>query len=185
LDDLRAHASSGARGMVWKGFGIGPGHDDFETLREEFLTRYEQRLAEQTTLFVGFDGLLPWLKLNDIRWGVVTNKHERFAVPLMKALGLFEPCSVLIGGDTTPHPKPHPAPCLEAARRLQLDPADCWFAGDDERDIIAGREAGMVTVATRYGYCGSAKPIEEWEADCVVDGVEDLQVAIEQALQDY
>lgn len=69
-------------------------------------------------------------------------------------MALFETASVVISGDTTPHAKPHPEPLLEAARRLQLLPSQCIYVGDDERDIRAGKAAGMPTVAARYGYLG-------------------------------
>jgi phosphoglycolate phosphatase len=71
-----------------------------------------------------------------------------------------------VSGDTTPHAKPHPAPLLEAAQRLQVAPAACWYVGDDMRDIQAGRAAGMVTIAAAWGYCGSDGPTQ-WNAHAI------------------
>ena len=73
---------------------------------------------------------------------------------------------MLIGGDTAEKPKPHPAPCLMAAGQLRLPTEQCVMIGDDERDIVAGKAAGMATVAVEYGYIAS--PIENWGADAIV-----------------
>jgi phosphoglycolate phosphatase len=102
-------------------------------------------------------------------WGVVTNKAQRFTLPLTAAMPLFGNARAVVCGDTTPHTKPHPAPLLEAARRLGLDAADCIYVGDDERDIQAGRAAGMPTVAARYGYLGVQSDVSAWNADAVID----------------
>jgi phosphoglycolate phosphatase len=69
-----------------------------------------------------------------------------------------------VGGDTTPHPKPHPAPLLEAARQVGVQPIDCVYVGDDVRDVQAGKAAGMGTVAATYGYLG-ATDVSQWGAD--------------------
>jgi phosphoglycolate phosphatase len=82
---------------------------------------------------------------------------------------LFATAGAVVGGDTTPHPKPHPAPLLEAARRLSLPPADCIYVGDDERDILAGLAAGMPTVAARYGYLGHKADTLSWGAHAHID----------------
>ena len=99
------------------------------------------------------------------KWGVVTNKAARFTLPLTAAMSLFTTAQTIISGDTTPHSKPHPAPLLEAARQLDLPPNRCVYVGDDERDILAGRAAGMPTVAAAYGYLGNLSDTESWNAD--------------------
>ena len=68
--------------------------------------------------------------------------------------------AALVCGDTTPHAKPHPAPLLEAARRLGVRAGGCVYVGDDLRDVEAGRAAGMRTVAAAWGYLGDGEPPE-------------------------
>jgi N-acetyl-D-muramate 6-phosphate phosphatase len=87
---------------------------------------------------------------------------------------LAQRAAVVICGDTTPHPKPHPAPLLEAARRLGAEPSNCVYVGDDERDMQAGRGAGMRTVAVAWGYLGQGAPIGDWQADAVIERPADL-----------
>ena len=161
---LRAMVGSGARGLVGVAFGVQPGDDAFDALRDEFLVRYEARMTQLTRVFDQVGELLDALDRRRVPWGIVTNKATRFADPLARALGLHGRAAVLVCGDTTAHSKPHPAPLLEASRRMQLDPTQCIYVGDDIRDVQAGRAAGMRTVAVTWGYLGVGEPIDAWGA---------------------
>jgi phosphoglycolate phosphatase len=163
---LRPLVGSGARGMVGVAFGVVPGEPDFEPLKDAFLTRYQERLLQETQVFAGMAVVLQTLQAAGLPWGIVTNKAERYAGPVLQGLGLRP--AALVCGDTTPQTKPHPAPLLEAARRLALAPADCVYVGDDQRDIIAGRAASMVTLAAAWGYLGNGEAIDAWGADAVL-----------------
>lgn len=175
LEDLRPLASAGARGLIGGAFGIGPEHHDFAALREEFLANYEADLCIETTLFQGIDAVLDDLDARGVRWGIVTNKAMRLTEPLVALLGLDLRAGCVVSGDTTPHPKPHPAPLLHAARELDLPPERIVYVGDDLRDVQAGFAAGMVTVAAAYGYCGNDIPPERWHAQHVVKSTAELQ----------
>ena len=168
LDLYRPMAGAGARGMLGVAFGMTPDHPEFPDLREEFFRNYESRMTELTRVFAGVPELLDAIAGRGLAWGVVTNKQMRFAAPLTRAMPLFSTAGTVVGGDTTPHPKPHPAPLLEAARQLGLAPARCIYVGDDERDILAGRAAGMPTVAATYGYLGGNADTLRWGADACI-----------------
>lgn len=169
LEAYRAHAGSGARGMLRVAFELAPEHPDYLVLREEFLSAYEACMLDRTQLFDGVADLLQRLVELGMGWGVVTNKAQRFTLPIAGALPPFAQAGAIVCGDTTPHSKPHPAPLLEAARRLGIAPADCIYVGDDLRDIQAGKAAGMRTVAARYGYLGPGAVVDAWAADAVID----------------
>jgi phosphoglycolate phosphatase len=169
---LRPTASAGARGMIGAAFGLAPGDAGYEELRVEWFERYQSNMAVYSTLFDGIPDLLDGLAAAGMAWGIVTNKPARFTDPLVPQIGLAH-AGCVISGDTTPHAKPHPAPLLEAARRLDIDPAHCWYVGDDQRDIEAGRAAGMITVACNWGYCGSIDPAT-WGADYLLDTPQQL-----------
>jgi phosphoglycolate phosphatase len=171
---LRPFVGTGARGMVGAAFGVQPGDADFGSLRDAFLARYEQRLLDQSRRFDGVTELLAAIEAAGLRWGIVTNKIERYALPIVAGLALDSPGAVLVAGDTTPHAKPHPEPLYEAARRLGLQPRQCVYVGDDRRDIEAGRAAGMVTVAAAWGYLGQGEHVEGWAADAIVEQPADL-----------
>ena len=165
LDRYRPMAGAGARGMLGVAFGITPDHEDFPALREEFFRNYEQRMTRDTFAFDGVAELLSRLRELGFAWGVVTNKSMRFTGPLTQAMPLFATAGAIVGGDSTPHSKPHPAPLLEAARQLGLPPEQCIYVGDDERDVVAGRAAGMPTVAATYGYLGGTPDVDRWNPD--------------------
>jgi N-acetyl-D-muramate 6-phosphate phosphatase len=170
----RPWAGAGARGMIQVAFGYGPEHPAFEALKLEFFDRYQACMTQRTRPFDDVPLMVQALLERGLRWGVVTNKMERFALPLTAGMPLFATAGTVIGGDTTPHPKPHPAPLLEAARRLGVAPQACVYVGDDHRDIVAGQAAGMPTVAVRYGYIGLHTAADEWGADAVIDSPMDL-----------
>jgi len=167
LTDTRRVTSLGARGLLGVGFGIGPDHADYLAMRDEFLRIYENNLCCDTALFPGMAELIDRLEQRKITWGIVTNKAERFAKPLMQQLGYATRAACIIGGDTTGHMKPHPAQLLAAATAIDIAPQSCIYVGDDERDIQAGRAAGMRTVAVRFGYLNGSSP-DLWGADVIV-----------------
>jgi 2-phosphoglycolate phosphatase len=164
LEQYRPMAGAGARGMLGVAFGMTPEHPDYERMREEFFVNYENCMTQRTYAFEGIPDLISQLRQRGLRWGVVTNKSMRFTRPLTQSMSLFESAAVVVGGDSTPHAKPHPAPLLEAARQLGLSPGHCVYVGDDERDVAAGIAAGMSTVAATYGYLGSNAATQLWGA---------------------
>lgn len=171
---IRRSVSNGARAMIRVGFGLEPEHPDYLEKHTAFLDLYEAGVAVETTLFEGVDSILTDLEARDIPWGIVTNKPVRFAAPLIQALGLAERCSSLICPDHVTHRKPHPEALLLACRAVGADPATGIYVGDHERDIEAGRNAGMKTIAVRYGYIEQPESVDLWQADIVADTVSDL-----------
>lgn len=167
FEQLRPLASAGARGLIGVAFGTTPADAGYDAMRTEFLDNYAARIADRTRLFEGTQELLKAIEARGMSWGIVTNKPERFTNALVPLIGLGHAACV-VSGDTTPHPKPHPEPLFEAARRIQLDAGTCWYVGDDLRDIQAGKAAGMPTVAAAWGYCGHTEP-HSWEADLIAD----------------
>jgi phosphoglycolate phosphatase len=167
LEEFRPVAGSGARGMLRVGFGIQPGDADYEPMRAALIELYAQRLLHSTRVFEAVGPMLDALDGAGVRWGIVTNKAMRLAEPLAQGLGLAARAAVLVGGDSTPHAKPHPAPLLEAARRMGEPAMHCVYVGDDLRDMQAGRAAGMATVAAAWGYLGQGAQVHEWGADHV------------------
>jgi phosphoglycolate phosphatase len=165
----RPHTSSGARGLINAGLGIGPEHPEYETLKARFLDLYAQNILVDTKLFPGMEALLAELERRELRWGIVTNKAARFTNPLIAAMGLAQRSACTISGDTTPHTKPHPEPLLHAARQIGLEPGACLYVGDDLRDIQAARAAGMPVLAAAFGYLGDNGAPSTWQADGIVN----------------
>lgn len=182
LERYRPMAGSGARGMLGIAFDMKPDHPDFGVLREEFFRNYEGCMTQRTREFEGIAELIAALAAMNMPWGVVTNKSMRFAGPLTQQMPLFKTAKTVVGGDTTPHTKPHPEPLFEAARRINVLPSACVYVGDDERDIAAGRAAGMRTVAAGYGYLGSKGECASWGADAHVSRPMDVLSLLKSAV---
>jgi N-acetyl-D-muramate 6-phosphate phosphatase len=169
----RPVASLGARGLLHAGFGIGPDHPEYHAMRQEFLLLYENNICRDTRLFPGVGELLEALETRGLRWGIVTNKAERLARLLLDRLHMTYRAACLIGGDSTPHFKPHPAPLFAACTAIHEDPGACIYVGDDRRDVEAGHAAGMQVAVVRWGYLNGNDP-ESWNAEWLIEKPGDL-----------
>ncbi|MEO7559720.1 MAG: HAD-IA family hydrolase, partial [Nitrosospira sp.] len=166
---IRTEASAGARGLLGLGFNIKPGDTGYDAMRNEFLDFYAERLCDETSLFPGVAELLDQLETRGLPWGIVTNKHARFTLPLMQELGLSDRAACIVSGGDTVHSKPHPEPLLMASSTMAIAPAECIYLGDDIRDVQASLAAGMEPVIAKYGYLGNTHPPESWGARYLID----------------
>ncbi|GAB3266634.1 HAD family hydrolase [Chitinimonas naiadis] len=162
---IRPLASHGARGLVELGFGIKREAPGFDELRLRFLDHYEDGFCEQTVLFEGINPMLEALAERGLAWGIITNKPMRFTDRLVPTLGFSIPPAVVVSGDTVGVPKPDPRPMQYACEAMGLAAASCWYVGDAERDIVAGRAVGMKTVLADYGYIADTDHPDAWGAD--------------------
>lgn len=175
---LRRYASQGARGLLREGLDIHTDHPEYDSYRERFLAEYEQDMTTHTRLFPGVKDMLEAVRAQGYTWGIVTNKLEYLAMPVVVHLGLYRHCAITVGGDTTAHAKPHPAPLLHAAEKTGFTPENCIYIGDDKRDIEAGKAAGMATVVAAYGYGTEDADVHGWEADAVAHTPDDVWQAV-------
>ncbi len=174
LDSIRPYVSQGGLVLTRLGFEGKVAEHEIEPLRQRFLHHYRAIVAEKSRPFDGCEVILADLDAREIRWGIVTNKPEWLTFPLLAQLGLAERAAVVIGGDTLEHRKPHPLPLQVAAERLGVACENCVYVGDDERDIVAGKAAGMKTLVAAYGYIENTDDIETWRADGVIDTPNEL-----------
>jgi len=160
----RDYVSMGAAGLLR---GAMPYLDETEiaALVPEYLEIYAANLANDTCLFDGMEALLSEFEDAGILWGVITNKPAFLTDPLMKALQLYERSACVVSGDTLPQRKPQPEPILLGMRQAGLSVSQTLYVGDAERDIQAGRNAGIKTVAATYGYILPADNPADWQAD--------------------
>jgi len=174
LESIRPYVSQGGLVLTRIGFDGHVDEAEIEPLRQRFLQHYRDIVADDSHLFDGYETILAELEARSLPWGIVTNKPEWLTHPLLEKLGLAERCAVVIGGDTLPNRKPHPQPLQVAAERIGVDCQNCIYVGDDERDIIAGRAAGMKTLVAAYGYIEDGCDIREWKADGVIESPAEL-----------
>jgi phosphoglycolate phosphatase len=173
FEQIRPHVSHGSAALVRLGFGS----DDpaaFERRRHRFLQIYRNHLASGTRMFPGCPEVIAKLAERSILWGIVTNKPGWLTDPLMEALGLASMAGCIVSGDTVGERKPHPLPLQHAAATLGIPTVDCIYIGDAQRDVIAGRAAGMYTMIARWGYIDAAEQLETWNADAIIDAPREI-----------
>lgn len=169
---VRPVVSRGSRAII----GVGFPDLDAEGVRAlvpRYLAIYEANMARHTVAFDGIEALLNGLDAAGIRWGIVTNKPAFLTDALLPQVAPHWKTAAVVSGDTLPVAKPDPAPVLHACTLAGCDPVRSVFVGDDRRDIVAGRAAGLFTVAVRWGYLDGGDP-DSWGADAVLDQVADL-----------
>lgn len=180
VGEIRPYISYGAAAMIRHAVG---GIDEAlqRQMLSDMLDDYQQNIAAQSRFFAGIDDTLTFIESHGLKWGVVTNKLERFTLPLMAAMQLSGRAACIISGDTTANSKPHPEPMLTACRRANVDPANCVYIGDASHDITAGRNANMKTLAALYGYLKSNDQPDTWGADGLIASPEQLTSWIQTA----
>lgn len=169
----RSNVSNGAMGLLRVAFpdeAIEP----HGALMCEYIARYAAELCVRTTVFAGLEALLDRLDTAMHPWGVVTNKPAHLTNPLLEQLQLSDRVVCAVSGDTLPQRKPDPAPLLHACALAGVQPGEAMYVGDADRDIEAGRRAGMVTVAAAYGYITDDDDAQGWGADLVAADTAEL-----------
>ena len=165
MDEIRTQASHGAAGLLKLGAGITPDHPDYARWRTEYLDEYDSHYAQDTELFDGVNELIAELDQRGIKWGIITNKPMRFTDKLVPKLGFIIPPAVVVSGDTCDEPKPSVKPMLYACGQIHANPQHTLYVGDAERDIQAGRNAGMKTVLAEWGYISDEDDTDSWQPD--------------------
>jgi 2-phosphoglycolate phosphatase len=158
---VRCQVSHGGHALVRLGFGTLP-PDEHEAMRMRLLAIYRRQLAKHTQLFEGGDEMLTELERRGLAWGIVTNKPGWLTDPLLVEVKLSSRARAVVSGDTLSERKPHPMPLLHAAATMGIDPTQCVYVGDAERDMQAAQAAGMFAVVAGYGYLGDDDRADEW-----------------------
>lgn len=171
---FRQSITHGATGMIKQSFGLSESDADFETIRLQFLNKYESMLAHHTELFEGMDTLLDFLDQQQLPWGIVTNKSTRFTLPLLKKMHLDQRSQCIVTGDTLDQMKPHPAPLLHACQLINKKPQRTLYIGDYKTDVEACRAADMPHIIVSYGYFAIDEHPDQWNADYVVDHADEI-----------
>lgn len=166
---LRTRASDGSRAMLKLAFGEDISETELAPLVSEFLELYESDPVAHGALFEGMHELLMQLERQQIPWGVVTNKPRNLSDIVLRNLQLTERCSVLICPEDVSESKPSPEGLLLAAKKLGVPADQCLYLGDHQRDIDAGRAAGMTTIACGFGYLKPGESAQDWNADHLIE----------------
>jgi phosphoglycolate phosphatase len=175
---IRSNVSNGARALTTLALDLQESAAEFEDKRLRLLELYSEVLGTVASLYPGIQELLDAFSERNIRWGIATNKPRAYTEPLLAALDLSPaPGSVVCPDDVTDR-KPHPESLYLNCRHLDCSPANSVYIGDHQRDIEAGRRAGMVTIAATYGYIEDHDDPASWGANLQADCSRKLQALL-------
>ena len=178
FETIRPVVSHGGRALIKLGFDYEPEHEDYETIRLYLLDVYLNNIVKHTTLFPGIEELLVEIEKKSIPWGIVTNKPGWLTDPLMKAMNLTHRAACIVSGDTCDNNKPHPEPMFYACEQAGINPETCLYVGDAERDIEAGRAAGMKTIGALFGYILVDEDPMDWQADVYINHPSEIKALL-------
>ncbi len=176
-DAIKPFISYGAAVMITKSIDTTDQAIHSQIL-ESMLALYQDNIAEHSQFFPGMQKTLATIESLGLKWGIVTNKRERFTTPLVEAFNLKQRASCIISGDTTANSKPHPEPMLTACTLANVKPEECVYIGDALHDIEAGKNSKMKTLAATYGYIKPDDDPDTWGADALIDSPEQLTLWI-------
>ena len=168
FEKVRTHAGRGARGLIEVSLGLSPEDDGYADIQKEFLDDYQAHCCDESHLFDGVETMLDELRSRNIPWGIVTNKHARFTMPIAEKTKMAQKAEVIVCGDATGKLKPAPDNLLLALERTGHKAHETLYVGDDIRDAQAARSAGMRFAAAAYGYLGLANDVSTWDADWIL-----------------
>lgn len=174
FESIRPVVSHGSTGLLRLGFGLTSADPEFVPLRERLLALYAANLCRESRIFPGMTEVLAELAARKLTWGIVTNKPAFLTEPLILQLALPHPPACVVSGDTVANRKPHPEPMLHACAIARAQPSETLYIGDAERDIRAGRDAGMKTLVALFGYIGENEQPESWGADGMIEAPLDV-----------
>jgi len=181
-EEMRNCVSDGSLGLIKLAFPS-ISIDTMKMLQNEFLDIYENNLCKKTVIFEPLHELLNYLEIYNIKWGIVTNKPCRMTLKLLHKLNLD--CPYVISGDTLSARKPNPKPLYIACELMNIKSEDAIYVGDAYRDIKAGKDAKMTTIAANYGYIKHDDDPNAWGADFNAASPSDLFNLVKNLLGEF
>ncbi len=172
---VKETVSDGARALIKLGFGTDEAHENFDTYLQELLDLYAIKIINtEAELFPGIAELLARIKAENFQWGVVTNKPSRFTTPLLKNFPAMQSATLVVCADHVSQAKPSPESLLLACKKLDCEPIECIYVGDHKRDIDAGKNANIKTIAVSWGYIPEHVQLQDWKPDLIVDSPQQI-----------
>lgn len=154
-----------------------PSEQEFARAQPLYHGFYEAN-ATASQVFAGVLPALQQLKKQGYRLACVTNKPEKFTLPLLQHAGLADFFEIVVSGDTLPKKKPDPLPLLHICQKLGTLPAEAVLVGDSETDIQAAHAAGCFVVTVPYGY-NQGRAIDVATVDAMVQQLTEVENLLE------
>lgn len=135
-----------------------------------FLDYYAAHICDRSVPFDGIERAMDTLAEGGVRLAVCTNKPEALTLLLLDALGWRDRFAAIVGGDSLPQRKPHPAPLFAAIERAGGGSAA--YVGDSITDTDTARAAGLPCVAVTFGFAD--RPHDQLGASALIDHFDQL-----------
>lgn len=170
LDQVRSWVGNGSVKLIQRALKYHQIEDDQKTelAHRIFLEQYAICSGQYTQAYDGVDLGLRKLKESGFCLALVTNKPAQFLPDILDKMAWESLFDLVLGGDSLPNKKPHPEPLLHTCTTLKIPTSQSIMIGDSKNDILAGKAAGMATLAVSYGY-NYAEPISHSQPDMVFD----------------
>lgn len=119
---------------------------DPEALQAE-ITKQTSKLIQNETALPGVEGLIIDAKEHDLKLGVASGSTRPWVTGHLQNLNLLQHFDHITTNEDTDEHKPLPAPFLECASQLNVEPSQCLVLEDSPNGIDAAKAAGMFAVA--------------------------------------
>ncbi|HAE99778.1 MAG TPA: phosphoglycolate phosphatase, partial [Methylophilaceae bacterium] len=116
---------------------------------------------------------LELVKTRGFKLACVTNKPEKFTLPLLQQSGLADYFELVVSGDTLAKKKPDPIQLHHICAQFDVMEVEAMLVGDSATDIAAAQAAGCFVVTVPYGY-NQGKPIDESQVDATIRDLSEL-----------
>ncbi len=170
-EQVKSYIGKGLVRLVKRCLTGDPDGEPEAELLERAMPVYERNYAavlqHRTRPYPGVTDGLQALHQAGYRMACITNKGEKFTLPLLEATGLRGYFELVLCGDTLPRRKPDPLPLLHACEQFGITPPDMVLIGDSLNDVQAARAAGCHVLCVPYGY-NEGGDVRELDCDAIV-----------------
>ncbi|MEO0415412.1 MAG: HAD-IA family hydrolase [Verrucomicrobiota bacterium] len=175
VDAYRTFIGDGMASLVQRIFPADrcPDEVELEVALQEYKAAYGRHWTDTTVPFEGISTLLDSLKAADIPIGVLSNKSHDFTLKCVEEFLSDWEWDIVLGARDGIPKKPDPAAAVEAAKATGCDPANCFFVGDSDVDILTGVNAGMHAIGVAWGF-RSIEELTEAGAERVISAPGEL-----------
>ncbi|MDO9465156.1 MAG: HAD-IA family hydrolase [bacterium] len=129
---------------------------------------YKKHSMDNSILYPNVKEVLEYFK--DKKKAVVSNKNHEEVVSNLKSLAIYDYFKNIIGGDEVEYIKPSPFQLCKTMQGFHVNEKKSIMVGDMDIDILAGKNAGILTCAVTYGV-SKKEDIIRAEPDFIIDDI--------------
>ena len=164
--EVKKFSSRGAN-LILKNCFPDMGSNDLLAIKKSFLENYYEQMLDDICLYEGVSNLINFLQDKSIAWGIVTNKSQRYTLPIIQKLRWNELTNAIICPEDISQTKPDPEGITLGLKILNASNKKSYYVGDHERDIETGKNAKVKTIACTYGFYETDP--HSWNADFIIN----------------